>query len=305
MLLLSRKDIESVFTMKETVQAVKDAFTMFSQNKIEVPLRTAIKSQCGGTFLTMPSYAPELECECVKCINHFPMNIGKNIPTLPTQVLLADANTGMFVAMLDGLCVTQLRTGASSGAAFDVLAKKECYKGAMIGTGGQAAAQLEAMLVAMSQKLASYNVKLVPAASSDEAVKDADLLITVTPSLKPVFDGKMVKPGATVSCVGSFAPNMQEMSPEVLSRAAKIYFDSKEAVLSEAGDILIPLKDGIITESDFTGDLGDVILGNVTGRENDEEIIVYKTVGIGAQDLVTSKRIYDKAITNNIGTVWE
>ena len=158
---------------------------------------------------------------------------------------------------------------------------------------------------AMSQKLASYNVKLVPAASSDEAVKDADLLITVTPSLKPVFDGQMVKPGATVSCVGSFAPNMQEMSPEVLSRAAKIYFDSKEAVLSEAGDILIPLKDGIITESDFTGDLGDVILGNVTGRENDEEIIVYKTVGIGAQDLVTSKRIYDKAITNNIGTVWE
>ena len=105
--------------------------------------------------------------------------------------------------------------------------------------------------------------------------------------------------------MGSFAPNMQEMSPEVLSRAAKIYFDSKEAVLSEAGDILIPLKDGIITESDFTGDLGDVILGNVTGRENDEEIIVYKTVGIGAQDLVTSKRIYDKAITNNIGTVWE
>ena len=327
MLLLSRKDIESVFTMKETVEAVKDAFTMFSQNKIEVPLRTAIKSQCGGTFLTMPSYAPELECECVKCINHFPMNIGKNIPTLPTQVLLADANTGMFVAMLDGLCVTQLRTGASSGAAFDVLAKKECYKGAMIGTGGQAAAQLEAMLVArqleevwiydmdlnrcrtfveaMSQKLASYNVKLVPAASSDEAVKDADLLITVTPSLKPVFDGKMAKPGATVSCVGSFAPNMQEMSPEVLSRAAKIYFDSKEAVLSEAGDILIPLKDGIITESDFTGDLGDVILGNVTGRENDEEIIVYKTVGIGAQDLVTSKRIYDKAIINNIGTVWE
>ena len=177
------------------------------------------------------------------------MNIGKNIPTLPTQVLLADANTGMFVAMLDGLCVTHWDRSLPQVLLLTCLRRRNAIKGAMIGTGGQAAAQLEAMLVArqleevwiydmdlnrcrtfveaMSQKLASYNVKLVPAASSDEAVKDADLLITVTPSLKPVFDGKMVKPGATVSCVGSFAPNMQEMSPEVLSRAAKIYFDSK------------------------------------------------------------------------------
>ena len=97
---------------------------------------------------------------------------------------------------------------------------------------------------------------------------------------------------------------MQEMDPVVLTKASKIYFDSVDAVLSEAGDILIPLADGTITKEDFTGDLGDLILGKIEGRENDDEIIVFKTVGIGTQDLVTAKHIYDKALSFGVGTEW-
>lgn len=108
-----------------------------------------------------------------------------------------------------------------------------------------------------------------------------------------------------MSCVGSYQPHMQEMDPEILVRASKIYFDSVDAVLSEAGDILIPLESGQITRDDFTGDLGDVLLGKVQGRENDEEIIVFKTVGIGTQDLMAAKRIYDKAKQAGVGTIWE
>jgi ornithine cyclodeaminase len=98
---------------------------------------------------------------------------------------------------------------------------------------------------------------------------------------------------------------MQEMDPVILTRASKLYFDSEEAVLSEAGDILIPLEDGTITKEDFTGDIGDVLLGNLVGRENDEEIIVFKTVGIGAQDLVTAQKIYEKAREAAVGTEWD
>ncbi len=98
---------------------------------------------------------------------------------------------------------------------------------------------------------------------------------------------------------------MQEMDPAILPRASKIYFDSKEAVLSESGDILIPLEEGIITEDDFTGDIGNVIKGELIGRENDDEIIVYETVGVGAQDLVTAKAIYEKALKAGVGTRWE
>ncbi len=97
---------------------------------------------------------------------------------------------------------------------------------------------------------------------------------------------------------------MQELDPAVLPRASKIYFDSKGAVLSESGDILIPLEKGIITEDDFTGDIGAVVNGELIGRENDEEIIVYETVGVGAQDLVTAKMVYDKAVEAGVGTQW-
>lgn len=327
MLLLSREDIQKVFTMNDAITADKDAFRLFSEGKSAVPLRTHISApKYDGTFLFMPAYVEDLDCASLKIINIFPQNIDKGIPSAPAQVLLVDGTTGIVVAVLDGTYVTQLRTGAASGAAFDLLAIKNAKKGALIGTGGQAATQLEAMLCArkldlvkvydqniertkqfaakMQTELNAYGTKIEAAGSSDEAIDGADLIITVTPSSKPVFDGSKVKAGATVSCVGSYQPHMQEMDPVILTRASKIYFDSLEAVLSEAGDILTPLADGTITKDDFTGDLGEVILGKVTGRENDAEIIVFKTVGIGAQDLVTAKYIYDKAVARGIGTTW-
>ena len=98
---------------------------------------------------------------------------------------------------------------------------------------------------------------------------------------------------------------MQEMDPKILPRASKIYFDSQSAVLAESGDIIIPLNDGTISESAFTGELGDVLLGNLVGCENDEEIIVFETVGIGTQDLMAAKTIYDKAVAAKVGTMWE
>lgn len=327
MLLLSKEDIKSVFSMKDAIEADKDAFRIFTEGKSEVPLRTVIPApKHEGSFLFMPAYVPDLDTASIKIVNIFPKNIDKGIPSAPAQVLLVDGTNGIIIAILDGTYVTQLRTGAASGAAFDLLARKDAKKGALIGTGGQAAAQLEAMMTArkleivkvydmniertkefaarMQEELKAYGTKVAAAESSDEAIEDADLIVTVTPSSKPVFDGSKVKKGATVSCVGSYQHHMQEMDPVILTRASKIYFDSEEAVLSEAGDILIPLEEGTITKDDFTGDIGELVLGLVPGRENDEEIIVFKTVGIGTQDLVTAKYIYDKAVEQGIGTIW-
>lgn len=328
MLLLSREDIKKVFSMKDAIAADKKAFQFVVEGKCEAPLRTNIQApKYDGCFLFMPAYVDEMDTASLKIINIFPHNIDNGIPSSPAQVLLIDGKTGVVQSVLDGTYVTQLRTGASSGAAFDVLAKKDCRIGALIGTGGQAATQLEAMLVArkleevrvfdinyertaafaeqMQRELESYGAKILPAKSSDEAIDNADLMITVTPSSKPVFDGTKVKKGATVSCVGAYQHHMQEMDPAILPRASKIYFDSQAAVLSESGDILIPLEEGIITENDFTGNLGDVINGNLVGRENDDEIIVYETVGVATQDLVTAKVIYNKAVAAGVGTEWK
>lgn len=313
--------------MKDAIEADKLAFRLFSDGKTDVPLRTQIVSEKqNGTFLFMPAYAPDLDAAALKIINIFPNNIDKGLSSAPAQVLLVDGKTGYVNALLDGATVTQLRTGAASGVALDILGRKDAKKGALIGTGGQAAAQLEAMLCVreletvfvydqnsertrafaekMDQELKRYGTKILPAETSDEAISEADLIITVTPATSPVFDGSKVKAGATVSCVGSYQPHMQEMDPVILERSAKIYFDSQEAVLSEAGDILIPLEEGRITKKDFTGDIGDVLAGNIVGREQADEIIVFKTVGIGAQDLVTAQKIYERAREAKIGTEW-
>lgn len=327
MLLLSREDIKSVITMKDIIEADKRAFKMVVDGSVDTPLRTVIDGKYDGAFLFMPAYAPELDTAAMKVIDIFPHNIDKGLMTSPAQVMLIDGKTGYVIAMLDGTYVTQLRTGASSGAAFDLLAKKECKKGGMIGTGGQAATQLEAMLTArkleevkifdlnadrckafaeqMQEELASYGAKIIPAASADDCIEDADLIITVTPSSKPVFDGTKVKAGATISCVGTYEPHKHEMDPAILPRASKIICDSKEAALSETGDLLIPIADGIITADDVLGSLGDVINGKIKGRENDDEIIVYETVGVAAQDLLAAKLIYDKAVEAGKGLVWE
>ena len=328
MLLLSREDIKKVFTMRDAIEADKEAFRLVVEGKCDSPLRTNIQApKYDGCFLFMPAYVEEMDTAAVKIVNIFPHNIDQGKPSSPAQVLLIDGKTGIVTAVLDGTYVTQIRTGAASGAAFDVLAKKDCRIGALIGTGGQAATQLEAMLEArkleevrvydlnyertaafaerMHEELKAYGAKIIPVHSSDEAIDDADLLITVTPSSKPVFDGTKVKAGATISCVGAYQHHMQEMDPAILPRASKIYFDSKEAVLSESGDILIPLEEGIITEEDFTGDLGMVLKGELVGRENDEEIIVFETVGVAVQDLVAAKKIYEKAVEANVGTEWK
>ncbi len=327
MLLLSREDISKVFTMRDAIEANKRAFRLLVEGKCDVPLRTNLQAPAQeGCFLFMPAYVEDMETASLKIVNVFPHNIDQGLPALSAQVMLIDGKTGVVESMMDGGYVTQLRTGAASGAAFDILAKKECRLGALIGTGGQGAAQLEAMLEArnleevricglhyertkafteqMQEAMKHYGARLIPVMTPERAVEGADLIVTATPAEKPVFDGTKIKKGATVSCIGSYQPHMQEIDPVVLTRASKIYFDSKEAVLSEAGDILIPLEDGTITKEDFTGDLGNVLRGEITGRENDEEIIVFKSVGVAVQDLVAAREIYDKAVKAGIGTVW-
>lgn len=327
MILLNKKEISWVFSMRDAIEAGKKAFRMYTEGKTNVPQRTNIPvEKHNGTMLFMPAYAEELDTASLKIINLYPGNAEKKLPTAPSQLLLMDAATGTVTALLDGDCVTRLRTGAASGAAFDLLARKGAKKGALIGTGSQAESQLEAMLTARSleevkvysrnrerltafaerasRKLEAFGARILAASSADDAVDEADLIVTATPSPTPVFDAKRIKEGATLSCVGSYQFSMQELDPQALVRSSKIYFDSTEAVLSEAGDIVNSLNAGIISRAAFTGELGDVLLGHIPGRENEKEIIIFKTVGIGAQDLVTAREIYRKAAAEGIGTVW-
>lgn len=326
MLLLNKDEIRSVFTMKDAIETDKECYRMFSEGKFDVPLRAVINGS-HGNFLFMPAYSEEMGAAGLKIVNIMPGNTSKGLPASIGQVLLIDGETGMVKALMDGTYVTALRTAAASGAAFDLFGSPDAKIGALIGTGSQAMCQLEAMLTARPLKevrvaardfsktkafveraraeLAAYGTEITACADTDEAVKDADLVTLVTVSATPVCSAEYFKSGCTISAVGAYTYDMQELDPAVFAKCGKIYFDSEDAVLSESGDILRPLDEGLLSRDQFTGDIGDFILGKIPGRESDEEIIVFENVGIGALDLMTADRIYKKASEAGIGTVWE
>ena len=327
MLLLNEKDIRTVFDMNDAIDSNIEAYKIFSSGNAVVPLRQVVAADEGrGNFAFMPAYSSKLGAAGIKIVNIFPGNRERGEATTIGQMLLMDDKNGEVIALMDGSFITKFRTGAASGAAFRLFARKDAKVGCLIGTGGQANCQLEAMLAAceldevrivardfaktekfvaeLSERFKGCGAKLVAYSDADEAVDGADVIVVVTVSTEPVFDAKRVKKGAVVSGVGSYTAEMNEIDPELFKIADKIYFDSKDACIAESADIQIPLKEGIVTDDDLTGDIGEFALGEVVGRESDDEIIIFKNVGLGILDLVIAKLIYDKAKDRKVGVRW-
>jgi ornithine cyclodeaminase len=324
MLFLTKEDIKKVFTMKDAIEAVKEAFSIYSRGKSVVPMRVNIGiHKHKGQTLYMPAYIEEMDSGGVKIVSVFPQNIEKGMASVQATMVLVNEQTGQICAILDGTYLTQLRTGAAQGAATDILARKDSKVGMLFGTGGQAVSQLEAMLVArklqcvyvydinlqrakqfcerMQQELAQYGAQIQVTEDPNSVVSEADIITTVTTSKEPVFDGRLVKAGTHINGVGSYTPEMQELDEYIVQRADRIFVDSKEAVLSEAGDFIIPLKKGSINEDSINGELGEVVAGKLHGRSNEKQITLFKTVGIAVQDVVTAKKIYDRALEQGVG----
>lgn len=324
MLLLTKKDIRQIFTMQDAVEADKQALRIYSEGGSVVPLRVNIGvPNFEGQTLFMPGYVEKLDSMGVKIVSVFPHNIKKGLPSVPATMVLIDGTSGEVCCILDGTYLTQLRTGAAAGAATDLLARSDAQIGALIGTGGQAITQLEAMLTVrnltevrifdinlervqsfvaqMQDEFANFGTLLRAVETSDEAITNADIITAVTTSHQPVFNGRLVKAGAHINGVGSYLPNMQELDEFIVNRADKIFFDSQEAVLAESGDFIIPLTKGTITMDKFTGEIGKVISNKLLGRETPEEITLFKMVGMAALDVVTAYQIYQRALKHDIG----
>ncbi len=328
-IVLKKSDIESTFSMKDAIVAAKDALELYSKGDSDIPLRINIDvPKENGQSLYMPGYVEGADALGVKIVSTYPDNVEKDLDTISSLVVLKNSKTGEICSILDGGYLTQLRTGAVSGAATDLLAKKDSSIFALIGTGGQAKCQLEAILNVreikevrvygrnkekaekfadkMKEELGKeFHFNIYATDTSEDAIENADIITTVTTAKRPVFDGKHVKKGVHINAVGSYTPEMQELDPYVLVNAGKIYVETRDGVLSESGDFINPIKNGEITEADITGELGELIMGKTPGRENNEEITVFETVGSAVLDMVTAKRIYDKAVESGIGEVIE
>lgn len=323
MLVINSSEVRALLPMKEAIEADKQAFLLHATRQTEVPVRTAFKLE-GGTALVMPAWVRgDIDRVGVKIISVFEGNRAKGLPVVPAQMVLFDSETGEVAAIINGVELTRVRTGAISGAAIEILAREDASVGALFGTGGQASAQLEAMLCARPLKevrifdtvrdriapfigahreLAErHGASLVEASSSDGAIDEADIITAVTTSAVPVFDGARVRDGAHVNGVGSFTPDKRELD-EAIIRRARVYVDNMDAVMEEAGDILIPIADGRFSQSAIVGEIGGVLAGTVRGRESASEITLLKTVGFAVLDVIAAVRVYENAVERGMGS---
>lgn len=322
MLFLKKEDIINSFSMREAIDADKEALSMYSAGKASVPLRTNIDvPKSKGQSLYMPAYVDGGNGALgVKIVSVYPENIKKDLPSVPATMIVLDPETGIVSACLDGTYLTQLRTGAVQGAATELLARKDARIGALIGTGGQAQSQLEAMLTVRkleevrifdidferASQFAKemeeiFSVSMRPTKTSQACVEGADIITSVTTSKQPTFSAEWVKKGAHINGVGAYTPEMCEIPREIIKKADVIIFDTMDGVLEEAGDFISPLKEGYVQEEDYQGELGQLVNGELTGRTSDEQITIFKTVGSAVLDVVVAAEIVRKAKEKHLG----
>jgi alanine dehydrogenase len=319
--ILSREDVRQALPMYQAIETVKGAFAQLSTGQADVPLRLALNvPRHNGVTLLMPAYLHTDEQMAVKIVSVFHENPAQGLPLIHALVVVVDATTGRPAAIMDGIYLTALRTGAASGAATDLLARQDTHIAAIFGAGAQGRTQLEAVCAVrpiqeawiydkeperaaayaneMSQRL-SLPVRV--AETPAEAVHRADVICTATTSSSAVFEDADVQPGTHINAVGAYTPEMQEIPVETVLRA-KVVIDHREASLAEAGDLLIPLKQGLITEDHIYAELGEIAAGLKPGRASPEEITLFKSVGVAVQDVAAAGAVLEAARRLNLGS---
>jgi ornithine cyclodeaminase/alanine dehydrogenase-like protein (mu-crystallin family) len=324
--ILTAQDVRAALPMPIAVERMKQAFIQYSAGKADVPLRSRIDVKSHqGTTLFMPALLHATEDLAVKIVSVYPENIQRNLPTIHALVVVIDPLTGAPQAILEGASLTAIRTGAASGAATDLLARQDAHTVAIFGSGTQARTQLEAVCcVREIQQAWVYSldppgahafceemqtVQGVPeaieiAATPRAAAEYADIICAATTSSKPVFQGEHVCPGTHINAIGSFTPEMQELDANLLQKAFLVV-DSREAVLAESGDLIIPIEQGLLDRSSIHAELGEVLSNDVPGRSGEDQITVFKSVGLAVQDAIAASTALAGAQDANIGVVVE
>ena len=318
-LILNRADVISVLEMKDCMDVVEKAFAELTNGTAVLPLRIGITPP-EGLALYMPAYLKEMKALACKVVTVYKNNpLKHNMPTTIGKVLLQDPETGDVICIMDGGYLTAVRTGAASGVATKYLARKaDSQTAGIFGAGVQAKMQLWAVAEArklskafvydvseeaaekfaseMSQKL---NI-IVQRARSSEELLETDIICAATSLNVPLFDGNKIKEGTHINGIGSHTPNARELDTAIVKRSVFIG-DSKEACFKEAGDILIPIAEGAITENHFYAELGEIITGKKSARKNDSEITLFKSNGLAIQDVATAMLVYQKAVAAGKG----
>lgn len=308
--LYSAADVRRALPMSEAIEGVKAGYAQLSAGRAQVPLRTPLKVSPDDVTLIMPYYVPDDGGALgLKLVSVFNSNTGRGLPLIHSVVMAVDPASGAPLALIEGGSLTAIRTGAASGAATDVLARPDAAVAAIFGSGVQARRQLEAVCtVRHIERVYVYSLAgaeefaaemagagpipddIIIAQTPREAVTAADVICAATTTRTPVFDGRDLRPGTHVNGIGSYTPEMQEIDATTVRRA-RVFVDSVEAALAEAGDLIIPLNAGKIDRDHINTEIGEVIAGHKPGRASAEEITFFKSVGVSVQDAMAAQII--------------
>ncbi|MFP2924514.1 ornithine cyclodeaminase family protein [Pyxidicoccus sp. 3LG] len=308
-LILSAKDLRSLYTVELGLNAVERAFLAHGRGEALMPPKVYLSlPKYDGDFRAMPAFLDG--AAGVKWVNAHPRNPEKHgLPTVRALYILSDPDTASPLAILDGTLLTAWRTGAAGGVASKFLAKKQPRTLGLVGCGVQARVLIDAhraifgeleLLLADASDAAAKGLQAEKGGRvvSTQEASGADIVCTSTPARTPVVKREWLKAGAHINAMGADAPGKQELDPRILTEGRVFIDDSEQALHS--GEVNVPLHDGLLSAEQLAGSLGEVIAGKKPGRSGDE-VTVFDSTGLALQDVALARALYDVALARGIG----
>jgi ornithine cyclodeaminase len=320
---LTSSDVSRLLGMTECIAAMRAVFEAAAASRVVQPVRTVLRVPDGrGSLYVMPGWVDDGGgALAVKLVALFPANATRGIETHQGVIVLLDATTGEPRALIEASSVTAIRTAAVSALATDLLARADASELGILGAGVQAASHLEAMRVvrpirhvrvwsrspehtaAFVHRASSHGTMSIEAVpTAEQAVRGAHVICTVTSASEPVLLGDWLSPGAHVNAVGASMPDARELDTRAVARA-RLFVDSREAAMAEAGDLLVPMGDGAIGPGHVAGDLAELVSGGCVGRSGDDDITLFKSLGLAIEDVAAARLLLERAATAGAQTV--
>lgn len=321
---INQSEIQELLPMRECIDVMAEALAALARGDAILPLRPVMwLPEKVGALAMMPSYLKNLNVMGVKVISVFAGNRGTEYDSHQGAVLLFETANGRLLAIVDATAITAIRTAAVSALATKLLARQDAHDLAILGTGTQGHAHLEAMLLVRKfrrvrvwsrtgenvrrfaeSESQRYGMEIEPMPSAQQAVDGADVICTTTSAEAPVLLGEWLSPGAHINAAGSSVPFTRELDTVAVVNSS-FFVDRRESTLNEAGDFLFPKKEGAIGEDHIRGELGEILIGKTPGRASDQEITVFKSLGLAIEDLAAADYIYRKALATSQGAAIE
>ncbi len=318
-LVLTQRDIERVLDMRTAIRVVREAFEAMARGQALMPPKLYLNLPRGDDFRAMPAFLRRPPACGMKWVNVHLGNRAKGLPTVMAVIVINDPATGVPLAVMDGVWITKLRTAAAAAVAAQALARPESRVVGLIGCGAQADAQLmalaavfrltrvkvwglrwpEAARFCRRMRRQLPRVTFQPCATIEACAREADLLVTVTPSRRPLVKRAWVAPGAHLNAIGADAPGKQELDWRIVREATVVVDERTQAI--HGGELNVPVRRGQFRPRDIHAELGDVLIGRARGRRSADELTVFDSTGLAIHDVAVGAEAVRRARRLGLG----